>query len=243
MVDSLALVGGVGLTGALCCGIVVMGVSMAKPLPFLIGVGHKARQGKDSLSHFIARGLRERGVSAQQRGFADALKDEVTAWAAAFGGMEPLFRSVNPFWSPKEIPDWVRFDPNAPMNEPHCGLGKQRELLQWYGTWRRSQDNAYWIKRLEQTLRDDHVIEVAVIADLRFPNEHNWITAHQGTTIRVIRPGAESVHAHISETALDDTNFSMTVENSGDLEALAKKASAIVNTILDGHFAKRSWRM
>ena len=193
--------------------------------------GHRARSGKDTAANEI---IKQRGLTTvdavldktterydiRKYGFADALKIEVTNLARKAGGMEKLFAPDYCF--PKKsyvvtLPEWVKYDPNPDMSDPLCPLGKQRALLQWYGSdYRRTDDDLYWIRQLEQTIELEKP-QIAILSDLRFPNEMEW-TLQYGEAVRVDRAGLPP-STHLSETALEDsTDWSIILENSGSLE-------------------------
>ena len=193
--------------------------------------GHRARSGKDTAANEI---IKQRGLTTvdavldktterydiRKYGFADALKIEVTNLARKAGGMEKLFAPDYCF--PKKgyvvtLPEWVKYDPNPDMSDPLCPLGKQRALLQWYGSdYRRTDDDLYWIRQLEQTIELEKP-QIAILSDLRFPNEMEW-TLQYGEAVRVDRAGLPP-STHVSETALaDSTDWSLVLENNGSLE-------------------------
>jgi hypothetical protein len=204
----------------------------------VIAFGHRARSGKDTAANEI---IKQRGLldpttttlgGPQERynikkyGFADALKIEVTTLARKVGGMEKLFAPNYCF--PKQgyvvtLPEWVKYDPNPDMSDPFCPLGKQRALLQWYGSeYRRADDDMYWIRQLEQTIELEKPT-IAILSDLRFPNEMEW-TLKYGEAVRVDRNSLPPA-THISETALEDsTDWSLILENNGTLEEFKEGA-------------------
>ena len=68
-----------------------------------------------------------------------------------------------------------------------------------------------------------------VITDVRFPNEAQAIKDRGGIVIRIERPGGES-HcggAHASETALDDYDFDIVINNDGTIEELIDKVKQL----------------
>lgn len=156
----------------------------------LIGFGHRARQGKDTAATAI---LNACDLETQVRlyAFADALKTEVRVSCAKCGGQFELIRQ---FKEAGLMPGWVQFE------EP-----KPRSLLQWWGTdYRRAKDDSYWVKRLRKTL-DAQNPEVALVTDVRFPNEVEAIHEWGGILVKCERIGAPDVEVneHISEAALD----------------------------------------
>jgi hypothetical protein len=68
-----------------------------------------------------------------------------------------------------------------------------------------------------------------IITDVRFPNEAQAIKDRGGIVIRIERPGGES-HcggAHASETALDDYDFDIVINNDGTIEELIDKVKQL----------------
>jgi hypothetical protein len=207
----------------------------------VIAFGFRARSGKDTA---VAEIIKQRGLKlpiynmednaanaerydVRRYAFADALKREVNQAAIEAGGMEKLFLPNRRFAMCKgyymDFPDWVQYDPNAPMDDPLCPMGKQRTLLQWYGSeYRRADDDTYWIRQLEQTIELEKPT-IAILSDLRFPNEMDWVLRH-GEAVRVDRDSLPPA-THISETALQDsTDWSLILENNGTLEELLEGA-------------------
>ena len=156
--------------------------------------------------------------------FADALKREVNAAAIAAGGMENLmtlaskrFVMCNGYYM--DFPDWVKYDADAPMDDPLCPYGKQRSLLQFWGAeYRRAQDPDYWVRQLANTIELEKPA-IACITDMRFENEMQFVMQY-GETVRVDRDSLPPA-THISETALanvSDEDWSIVLENNGSLE-------------------------
>src|SRR5271166_895605 len=175
----------------------------------IIGFGHRARSGKDSAAATIIerRGAKCRcdlpyvpgepitgtvGTDIRRYGFADALKREVNQAAISAGGMFNLFGTWEFYRADGafvELPKWVidGYEPNPDMTDPMCFMGKQRALLQWWGTeFRRSVNPDYWIEKLQEVIEKDKP-EVALVADVRFLNEFSWLKS-VGEVVRVDRP-------------------------------------------------------
>lgn len=231
-------------------------------MTMIIGFGHKARNGKDEAIKAILRDIGGT-LDARTYGFSDALKREINEAAEQARNMRALFsilrmppgktvslknppESSLPEWlltSPK-LPEWVTFDENAPMDDPLSPLGKQRALLQWWGTeFRRAQDPDYWVKKLMGRIATENP-QVALICDLRFPNEFAAIQAANGYTVKVVREGFVSdTPDHYSERALDgvrplDWDYIISVPD-GQLELLKEEAVNAFRFLFDSH---RSYR-
>jgi hypothetical protein len=196
-------------------------------MPLIFGIGHRARQGKDVVASAIAKHF-AKDYDIRVYSFAAELKREVNEAAEAAGGMRELFHLL-------PTPSWVKYDLTAPMDDPLCPLGKQRELLQWWGAeYRRAQNPDYWVERLAARLEEDK-LEIAVISDMRFPNEMKLCKAY-GETIKVVRPGYASPNLHISEEALahvPDSEWSAVIVNDGTLEDLQRKAVEVFQELME----------
>lgn len=202
--------------------------------PLIIGFGHKARNGKDEAIKAIINNLNS-CVDVLKYGFGDALKREVSSLARNLGGMQAVFSAL-PGLTGLEIPPSVVFDAAAPMDDPLCPYGKQRTLLQFYGTeFRRAQDPDYWVKKLFTQIYAERPA-VALICDLRFPNEFARIKQVGGYTVKVVRTGFVSdVPEHHSEKALDhvpdlDWDYVISVPD-GRLDLLKEEAVNAFNFI------------
>jgi hypothetical protein len=195
--------------------------------------GFRMRSGKDTA---VTEILKQRGLikylgiysapenqeryDIRQYSFASALKAEVNDAARKAGGMRELFNAL-----PFDTPEWVKYDPDAPMNDPMCPLGKQRSLLQFWGAeYRRAETPDYWVRKLANTIELEKP-QIALISDLRFENEMQFVLQY-GEAIRVDRDSLPPA-THISETALEDsTGWSLILENNGSLEDF--KVGAVV---------------
>lgn len=210
----------------------------------VVGFGHKARSGKDEAVKAILE-ARAGQYDVRRYAFGDALKREVNEAAVAAGGMLQLFQQggVTEMFSDGSqllaFPDWVQYDPDADMTDPLCPLGKQRTLLQWWGTeYRREQDPNYWVAKLEATLLVEQP-RIALISDLRFPNEVSWIKSDPsgGFVCRVDRVGYKSsTSQHSSETILDfmgeeDWHYVIQVPD-GDLDELKRDAVVVFDLVV-----------
>jgi hypothetical protein len=157
----------------------------------IIGFGYKARQGKDTAALAMLE-LCPLDTWVKMYAFADALRKEVNSACAALGGP---FNLVDQFKEAGLMPEWVHAETQ----------GKQRSILQWWGTnYRRAKDPEYWVKRLRATL-DNHKPDLGLITDVRFPNECAAVKAWGGVLVKVTRLGKPDIEVptHPSETALD----------------------------------------
>ncbi len=231
-------------------------------MTLILGLGNKARHGKDSFAsaingHFATlhatagkHGLANyKPVVIQHLAFADALYREVNQWLTtdsgkrwASGENRVTFNAqVNPL---VPIPDWVQPDPKAEVSA-RAPFGKHPKLLQWWGTeYRRTQDPEYWTRQWKVAINPK--ANIVLTTDMRFLNEAWTVKSVGGFTVQVNRKNADGTMFvdptrpanHVSETQLDGYNFDyqMTVK-TGDLVLLEEWAITLVHYLraLKGH--------
>ena len=210
----------------------------------VFGFGHRMRCGKDEACRTI---LRERSgeYSIKQFSFAKALKQEVTRMAEGSGGMQNLFSDglrypdagyARADGTILQLPEWVQYDPAAPMDDLDCPLGKQRTFLQFWGVFRREENADYWVDQVAKAIAKDKP-EIALISDLRFENEMRFVK-HYGEAIRVDRPSVRSANSHISEEALagvPDDCWSDILTNECSLEEFRKRVLFSFDMLMSTH--------
>jgi hypothetical protein len=182
----------------------------------IIGVGHKARHGKDTVVKTIIE--RATTFDARRYAFADALKREVEE----IGAVELAFRYAVPL------------DPNPDMTDPLCPNGKQSHVLQAHGAYMRTVDKFYWVKKLREKIEADKPT-IALISDMRHRNEFYFVKAFGGHTVKVFRPGFVDLSRdpnHPSETELDNAGFDYTIVNDKGVEELQADAMEVFNLIV-----------
>lgn len=195
----------------------------------VIGFGYKARQGKDQAVQAIVD-ARNGQYDVRRYSFAGALKREVNEAAEKAGGMLGLYGSL-------DFPTWVRYDANADMTDPECPLGKQRDLLQWWGTdFRRKQNPNYWVRLMDSQIKKENP-QFALISDMRFFNEAYWVKACHGCTVKVVRHGWSDLSinsTHVSEKELDNYSFDVVLTvMDGALDELRREAVQIFDMVLN----------
>ena len=211
----------------------------------IIGFGHRSRSGKDTAAATIIKqfGIPQpqgkfstqkmsvgsiegndmgrgtgtvSGIDVRRYAFADAVKREVNEAAIPFESMVEFI-----FWGKREgrLPEWVVYDPEAPMDDPLCPLGKQRSLLQFWGTnYRRAQDEDYWVNQVAQKIASDNPT-FALLTDFRFENEASILDFK----VKVDRPGIK-VLDHPSEHALDKyEGWDIVISNDSDLDTFQRR--------------------
>jgi hypothetical protein len=216
----------------------------------LLGLGHRARQGKDlaaeSIKHYYdAKNAASLMHVASWKGsvrvgvfkYATALYAEVNEWLSQgqniwndrrvkTGMMESEDgKYVLPTFI--DLPDWVQPEPNAVKSEL-APYGKHPKLLQWWGTDYRRQHYGqdYWIKKLFATIPGN--LHIALISDMRFLDEAAAIKERGGYTVNVQRLNADGTQYyasdrpkdHRSETELDGYDYDYFIKSKEGSQAL-----------------------
>jgi hypothetical protein len=146
----------------------------------------------------------------------DALAEELCRWGGytryAFGdAVKSLLLATDMTYgnSLKRLEDWKR-----------RGMHETREKLQNLGQRLRDYDEDFWVKSMPAIIADR-----AIVTDIRYPNELDWIKKKGGTVVAIHRPGFGPVNDHQSETnttrllALAD----LTLTNNDTIESLAAR--------------------
>lgn len=197
----------------------------------VIGLGYKARNGKDTVTAEIVRRFSDQ-YSIGVFPFAKALKDEYTAACVEAGN---AYNLINNMRLHNGLPEWVQYEIGADHSDPLCPYGKQRKLLQWWGTeYRREQDPFYWVKKTHEAIVKSDV-QFAIISDMRFFNEFAFVK-NFGRTVKVTRNGYVDLGAtgHASEHQLDPVTFDYEINaNEGDVDELKRCAGEVFQTIVD----------
>ena len=109
-----------------------------------------------------------------------------------------------------------------------------RYLLQYLGTdvLRNSINEDIHVNALLNDIKSSQNANILafVITDLRFRNELEAIKKHGGLTIRLNRNEANKIVSnsqHESETALDNAQFDITIDNNGTFEELFLKVQKV----------------
>lgn len=220
----------------------------------IIGFGNKSRQGKDTAAeaikdHFDKLNqlnyrhmykLSAKPVNVGIFKFATALYQEVNQFLLHASKLSRPWSTV-PFDLPmgvghEFIPNWVQPDPN-PEYSPLAPYGKHPKLLQWWGTeYRRNNfGENYWIDKLFASIPAN--TDIALISDVRFPNEADGIKQRGGYTVNVQRlreDGTQYLSTdrpsdHPSEIALDKYNWDYYFKSKeGDAGWTAEQAITLV---------------
>lgn len=198
-------------------------------MTLIIGFGNKSRNGKDTAAEAIKSHFNWVNSSLKVGifKFAGALYAEVNEFLKTPSGELFLNRKPGDYViaDSVRIPDWVVPDPN-PEISTLAPYGKHPKLLQWWGTeYRRNNfGQDYWVNKMFDSIPTD--TDIALVTDVRFPNEADAIKAHGGYNVNVTRLNDDGTQFydtqrpmnHISEIALDGYNWDyyLTVRNNVD---------------------------
>lgn len=190
-----------------------------------------------------------RSLNVQTFKFATALYQEVNDWLKVFSGasnwanatiIESRMLTNGQVQYYTALPKWVQPDPSPEISKL-APYGKHPKLLQWWGTeYRRAQDPDYWTNKLFASIPSD--TDIALITDVRFPNEFIDIKEHGGYMVNVTRLNEDgSVYCapdrpsdHVSETALDTASWDFRLYNHEGHGALLKKQAICLVEYLRG---------
>jgi hypothetical protein len=107
-----------------------------------------------------------------------------------------------------------------------------RRLLQELGTAGRNYDADLWLRRFDQRFgaRDTRPV---VVDDLRLRREVDYLRALGFLTLRVVRPGTAAredptLHAHETETDLENVPFDLVIVNDGALDDLRRELERVL---------------
>jgi len=112
-----------------------------------------------------------------------------------------------------------------------------REILQYFGTnICRKMNSLVWSETLERRIRMDEP-NMAVVSDIRFPDEVDAVHNMGGKVIRYLRAPFAGKDEHHSETALDDyDNFDAVVDNK-DM-TIAEQIENVHKILLDWKYVE-----
>ncbi len=190
----------------------------------LIGLGAKARQGKTYVSNY----MKETYPEIECYAFADELKRYC----------KEHHNELVPQW---QLAHQVKHLPLA-KEDPIYGY---TAILQWYGTEIvRKRNPNQWVDIVAEKIRKDKT-EIAIVTDVRFPNEAAYIKNHDGYLVEVIRHNEDGTRYydpnrdknHASETALDDYlgwDYSILCK-SGNLDSLRIKSETVIRAIVEDY--------
>ena len=179
----------------------------------IIGLGYKARSGKDTVASYMCC---DHGFTSVA--FADNLKEAAKvifglSHEQCYGNLKEV---TDPYWN------------DTPRN-----------ILQLLGTecLRNGYHRDVWIKSLGRKLLAEPNRNW-VVTDVRFLNEAESIRQWGGGLVKIVRPGAPQIATtqHQSEIELDGYDgWHYTLNNDGTLEQLDGKIEAMLLHLKDHH--------
>jgi len=231
------------------------------PSRIIIGLGNKARQGKDLTASLMQKKLGEEMTILH---FARSLYDECINSDRKY----PLIKSVKDgsgmitsylvFDHKEDCADGYVFKYNiiSPIEAPYIhqmfieqnidqymGMDeKDGRLLQWWGTqYRRSQSDTYWIDKISEEISGlPQTIKYVLIPDTRFQNEYKFVKDNSGYFVRLERYNADGSRfiagdrdpKHESETGLDNINPDYVIAaKTGEIELIELSIEDLLNKI------------
>lgn len=218
----------------------------------LLGLGHRARQGKDLAAESIRNYYDAKNAASLMHvaSWKGSVRVGVFKYATALYQEVNKFLKDYPDWRTHplpvenfsiEIPDWVQPEPNAVKSEL-APYGKHPKLLQWWGTDYRRQHYGqdYWIKKLFATIPGN--LHIALISDMRFLDEAAAIKERGGFTVNVQRLNADGTQYyapdrlkdHRSETELDGYNYDFYIKTREGQAALTGEQAITLSEYLRG---------
>jgi len=180
----------------------------------IIAIAGNARSGKDTLGKNICELLNEYGINASTYSFADQLRSEVDSFLTETLG----------------ISAYTTDDREKIIIRPF--------LVFWGTEIRRKINPSVWIDKVNERIKDN---EVAVITDLRFENEFDFVKNNEGSVVyltRIDANGCEIQPANhyekennefLSKNA--DCNFAWL--SSSDESLLKSLSNELLETILN----------
>lgn len=115
-----------------------------------------------------------------------------------------------------------------------------RQLLQWWGTDEvRNRDPDFWVETVQRLVYvSKDIFDYIIIDDCRFPNEIDSWDETPHISVRIERPGhinhlTSEQKNHISETALDDYKFDVTISAGSLLELCSEVFHSLLPEVLD----------
>lgn len=209
----------------------------------IVGLAGAMGAGKDTAFGFLQEWGNENKLVVQRFSFADKLK--ISAMRAlghpADLGNEHAVHFADALKQPGStiqvnIPDEALLASGGQIIDeaaPNTTTFSGRQYLQWYGTeaHRDVFGTDFWVDQLEAQLDAadlEGFIDVAVITDVRFPNEGELLS-RIGEIWEIKRPDAGGEHLqHASEAGLPEGQVQLVLRNEGsldDLRALVRKAA------------------
>lgn len=189
----------------------------------IIGISGNKGSGKDTIARWA---IKNSPVNMKRFAFADALKDDLEEMG--------LNRSILDGTQKQKESTLSKFAWGHPMftKYANCRTGRMtyREVMQVYGTevMRGLHGQDYWIRRLTAEIQeylDEDSYNIAVITDVRFASENDYVRNMGGTTVRILGGTSDD---HSSEQGVYEVDY--TIKGAGMVSA--KETKVLFNKVL-----------
>lgn len=184
----------------------------------ILGISGKKQSGKDTIGKYLVEALSERNIKVKVYSFADSLKKlcmEVLglSYEQCYGSNEDKNTPTIYKWEnlPLDIRNKYSLEEKVYGKQSHVEFPKKgfltaREILQIVGTdlFRKMLAPDIWVKATFREIKKQ-CLDVAIIADVRFPEEVEAISSEGGYIVRLNRTIYKDYHE--SERALDHFDF------------------------------------
>ena len=193
----------------------------------IIGISGKARSGKDTFADFLVDVFYSQfNRKFKTMAFADELK---YLCKIQFG------LSYEQLWGDSKEKLDYRY------RKQDGEFWTAREIMQAVGEFYRSIDADYWVKALDQSIKNSMDKDI-IITDVRYPNEFNYVKESGGIIIRIYRVGGPYINnaSHSSECALDsfaDSLFDVVIHNDKTLDDLYSAAYEVAEFVETGRIS------
>jgi hypothetical protein len=180
-----------------------------KTIMIIIGISGRKHSGKDTVAQYLSHFFNKHEHQIIKIAFADALKQEIAS---------AIYKI-----------DLSKVDAKYLMTVKYINDNKDifRPLMQGWGDFRRKLFSSdYWIKKMDEELLKysrQYPSVVAIIPDVRFLNEAQYIKSLNGILIRVERDLPEHAfdnHPSESELTKDNFKWDTVIDNSGSITEL-----------------------
>lgn len=203
----------------------------------LLGIGHKARQGKDEMGRYLDE---KHGFNVLH--FADMLKKMAGNYDWYESNKNVSAANILKLHK-EDLEEDIKF--KIPQDLLHQTKDPSYTFLQFLGTLMRRKDHNYWVNECFKNIDPDRD---TCICDMRYINEFLAVKKRNGYTIdiqryglvwdkisehyskqRIICPNRDSMHR--SECEIDSIPHDFTIINDGKIEAFHQQINCVLEYI------------
>ncbi len=177
----------------------------------IIIVTGKAQSGKDTGCAKLREFIKVRGLSSKVYSFAEPLKDFCInvlglTYNQCWGENTDKDTLTHLKWNDLPLPDYkIKELSKASMDLDGIYMSAREVMQVWGSEICRKFDPDCWVRSAFNKIKTEG-LDVALIADARFPNEIEFALQHNPIVVRLTRNILNK--EHISEVALDNYDFS-----------------------------------